>query len=153
MLNIILGYKDDSYYGPGWFVNNYEEKWFEDPLVVEMMKDIDKSEYRGGALIYSDILGPISPRELSGGLKTLISIYKEPSLIFDATSCGENCAKWLLKIGDRIDVTILLSYPMIFKGFEPAKIHILNTDEIVLSDSEYTMKALDILHEVNKNEG
>ena len=153
MLSIKLGYMDDSYYGPGWFVNNYEEKWFEDPLVADMMKDIDKSEYRGGALIYSDVLGPISPRELSGGLKTLISIYKEPSIIFDATSCGENCARWLLEIGKRIDVTILLSYPMTFAGLEPVQIRILNTEEIVLSDSEYTLKALDILHEVNINEG
>ncbi len=42
---------------------------------------------------------------------------------------------------------------MTFAGLEPVQIRILNTDEIVLSDSEYTLKALDILHEVNINEG
>jgi len=28
-------------------------------------------------------------------------IYKRPDKIFDATSCGENCAKWLLEIGKK----------------------------------------------------
>ena len=35
---------------------------------------IDKSEYVGGQLIKSEVLGPIPPERLSGGLKTLISI-------------------------------------------------------------------------------
>ena len=152
MLHIRFGFMDDSYYGPGWFVNNYEEMWLEDPFVAEMMKDIDGSEYRGGSLIFSNTLGPIPPRELSGGLQTLISIFEEPTKVFDATSCGENCAKWLLEIGKQKDVTVVLSYPMTFKGLDPIEIHIINTDEVVSSNHDYSLEAIRILHEVNENE-
>ena len=37
------------------------------------------------------------------GLQTLICIYKRPDLMFNATSCGENCVKWLLEIGKRYE--------------------------------------------------
>ncbi len=153
MLNIHFGDLPESLYGPGWFVNNFEVVWFEDPLVREMMQGIDKSEYKGGTLIVSDVLGPISPRELSGGLQTLISIYKEPDYIFDATSCGENCAKWLLEIGKHIDATVILGYPMTFAGLDPFEIRIMNTDEIVNNNRDYILKAIHLLHEVSENEG
>ena len=46
-----------------------------------MMIDIDKSEYKGGELIESDVLGPIPPERLSGGLQTLISIYSKRNVL------------------------------------------------------------------------
>lgn len=42
-------------------------------------------------------LGGITPRELSGGVKTLILIHRVPDKIFNASTCGDNCAKWILK--------------------------------------------------------
>ena len=148
MLNIHFGKIDKAYYGPSWFKVNYEEEWLSDELVQSMLKDIDKSEYKGGRLIDSDVLGPISPGELSGGVKTLICIYKRPDLVFDATSCGPNCAKWLLEIGNRQDVTVMLEYFMKFKDFEPFRIHIDNTDTLIETNRDYTLTALDILSEV-----
>ena len=146
MLSIYFGEKEDIYYGPSWFVNSYEGEWLSDPFVGDMIKDVDKSEYRGGELIFSDLLGPIAPKDLSGGVKTLISIYKNPDMIFDATSCGDNCAKWLLKIGEKEDVTIVLQYLMHFEDYEPFKIRIENSGQIVSSGKEYVMAALDELH-------
>ena len=148
MLNIHFGKIEEAYYGPSWFKVNYEEEWLSDELVQSMLKDIDKSEYRGGHLIDSEILGPISPGELSGGVQTLICIYKRPDLIFDATSCGPNCAKWLLEIGEIKDVTIMLEYFMKFKDYEPFKIHIDNTDVTINTNKDYTIAALDLLEEV-----
>ena len=148
MLHIQFGEMDNACYGPFWFVNSYEEEWLSDPFVGEMLRDIDKSEYRGGSLIVSDVLGPISPRDLSGGVKTLISIYEEPGLIFDATSCGENCAKWLLEIGKKKDVTINLNYPMTFKGLDPIQVHILNSDKTIGSNRECSLEAIRLLNEV-----
>ena len=153
MLHIQFGEMENVCYGPLWFVNSYIEEWLSDPLVGEMLRDVDKSEYRGGSLIISDVLGPISPRELSGGVKTLISIYKEPTLVFDATSCGENCAKWLLEIGKREDVTVNLNYPMTFDGLDPIEIHIVNTDKVLRTDREYTLEAISILNEERMHEG
>lgn len=148
MLNIHFGKVEDAYYGPSWFKVNYDEEWLSDELVQAMLKDVDKSEYKGGHLIESEVLGPISPGELSGGVQTLICIYKRPNLIFDATSCGSNCAKWLLAIGKLIDVTIMLEYFMKFKDFEPFKIRIDNSAITVDNNHDYTIAALDLLEEV-----
>ena len=142
MLRIYWGNEDSFIYGPTWFRYNYEQDWFADPLVQEMMEDIDKSRYLGGDLIRSDILGPIPPERLSGGLKTLIAIYKRSDLHFDATSCGPNCARWLLEIGNRGDVLVELGYIMPFDGLEPFQILIENTGEIVRDMRQLLFAAL-----------
>jgi len=145
LLNIFWGNDDSFVYGPTWFKYNYEQDWFSDPLVQKMMRDIDKSEYLGGVLIKSDVLGPIPPERLSGGLKTLISIYKRPDLHFDATSCGPNCAKWLLEIGNREEVTAELGYIMPFDDSTPFEIKIVNTGEVVDNIKQLTYSAMPYL--------
>ena len=107
-----------------------------------MLKDIDKSKFLGGELIQSDVLGPVPPERLSGGVQTLISIYENPERMFNATSCGENCAKWLLKIGEKKDVEVNLRYFMPFDGCEPFEIRVINEDKIVLNMDEYTHVAI-----------
>ena len=73
MLNIYLGeMKEAIYHPPTYFDNMYEDEWITDPLSVKMIKDVDKSEVIGPHLIESPVLGPISPKELSGGVKTLM---------------------------------------------------------------------------------
>lgn len=96
----------------------------------EMILDVDKSIVLGNAVIDSPVLGKISPTELSGGVKTLILIKNEPDKIFNASTCGDNCAKWILKIAENRDVTINLRYLMNF-GKGPFEIRILNTNQIV----------------------
>ena len=96
-------------------------------------------------MIQSEVLGPIPPERLSGGVQTLISAYGRPDLVFNATSCGENCAKWLLKIGEVKDITVNLRYFMPFNDMEPFKIKILNNDIIVTNMDEYTDVALDYI--------
>ncbi|MCR5733282.1 MAG: DUF4869 domain-containing protein [Lachnospiraceae bacterium] len=142
MLSIFFGEKEHVMHGPSWFRFNFKREWFEDPLVQRMLEDIDKSQYVGGDLIQSDALGPIPPERLSGGLQTLIAIYKRPDLIFNATSCGENCSKWLLEIGKKEDVTVNLRYFMPFDGCEPFEIRILNEDVVVEDMKEYTRIAI-----------
>lgn len=96
----------------------------------EMILDVDKSTVLGNAVIDSPVLGKISPTALSGGVKTLILIKNEPDKIFNASTCGDNCAKWILKIAENRDVTINLRYLMNF-GKGPFEIRILNTNQIV----------------------
>ena len=146
MLKIHFGKVEGAFYGPSWFWANYEIRWFEDPLVCNMLNAVDKSEYVGGYLIQSEILGPISPKDLSGGVKTLISILKRPDLVFDATSCGPNCAKWLLEIGKQEDVLIMLEYFMPFDGYAPFEVYIENLDKTFQDENEYAYAALDLLH-------
>ena len=145
MLSIYFGEKDNVMHGPSWFKFNYNPEWFKDELVQQMIEDIDKSKVVSDQLIQSEVLGPIPPEGLSGGVQTLISAYGRPDLVFNATSCGENCAKWLLKIGEVKDITVNLRYFMPFNDMEPFKIKILNNDVIVTNMDEYTDVALDYI--------
>ena len=136
MLNVFFGDMPEAVYNTAvFFKNDYEDEWIIDPFVKEMIRDVDRSEVLDSGVIDSPVLGGISPRELSGGVKTLMSIYKRPDKIFNASACGDNCAKWLLEIGDRQDVTINLRHLMDF-GDGTFTIHILNTDQIVHSMRE-----------------
>lgn len=131
MLSVFYGDMPEAIYNPVvFFKNSYSDDWIMDELSRRMIKDVDKSDVIGPRVIDSPVLGGISPRELSGGVKTLIDIYKRPDKIFNASTCGDNCAKWLLEIGERQDVTINLRHLMDF-GDGYFTIHILNTDQIV----------------------
>lgn len=147
MLRIYFGEMDNVAYGPTWFKYSYETAWFEDPFVQQMIKDVDNTTYVAGGVFDSPVLGPIPPERLSGGVKTLIMIYEMPDKIFDATSCGENCAQSLLEIGKKKDITVNLRYFMPMRGLEPFEIQILNTGSKVCSEKEYTLEALDSLDE------
>lgn len=145
MLSIYFGEKENVMHGPTWFKFNYNPEWFKDDLVQKMIEDVDKSKVIGGELIQSEVLGPIPPERLSGGVQTLISAYGRPDLVFNATSCGENCARWLLKIGEIKDITVNLKYFMSFEGLEPFEIKIINNDTIVKNMDEYTNIALNYI--------
>ena len=132
MLSIYLGQMDDViYYPPVYFDNQYEDEWITEPLTIEMIKDVDKSEVVSPHLIESPVLGPISVKEISGGVKTLILMaFDETRKVFNASACGDNCAKWILEIGKRKDLTINLRHIMNF-GKEDFEIKILNTGKMV----------------------
>ncbi len=136
MLKIIFGNCEDAIYNTSvYFKNTYQDEWITDELSVEMIKDVDKSDVIGPRLIESPVLGAISPKELSGGVKTLILINKDRNKIFNASTCGDNCAKWLLKIGETDDVIINLRHLMDFGGDE-FEIEIMNTHQIVRNMKE-----------------
>lgn len=138
MLNIFLGdMKDAIYHPPTYFDNQYEDEWITDPLSVEMIKDVDKSDVISARLIDSQVLGPISVKELSGGVKTLILIaFDSSGRVFNASACGNNCAKWLLKMAERKDITINLRHIMDF-GDEPFIINIINNGKTVHNMKEF----------------
>ena len=142
MLRIQFGDMESANYGPSWFKVNYNPEWLKDEFVQQMIKDVDNSEYVDGLVINSPVLGPISPERLSGGVQTLIMIYKRPDLVFDATSCGGNCAKWLIEIGKKKDVTVNLKYLMKFDGLDPFDIYIVNEDKKVSSNKDYIYVAV-----------
>lgn len=131
MLSIYYGDMPEAIYNPAiYFKNTYTDDWIEDELSKAMIQDVDKSTVIGPRVIDSPVFGGISPRELSGGVKTLIDIYKVPDKIFNASACGDNCAKWILKIAEMQDITINLRHIMDFgEGEFTAKI--LNTDQVV----------------------
>ena len=136
MLNIYFGDMPQAIYNTAvYFKNTYEDSWITDELSREMILDIDKSKVIGARIIDSPVLGAITPRELSGGVKTLILIDHVSDKIFNTSTCGDNCAKWLLKMGEEKDITINLRHLMDF-GNQKFQIHLLNTDQVVHSMEE-----------------
>jgi hypothetical protein len=145
MLSIIYGDLDsDNYiFDPDTFFDNtYEDEWITDDLSKKMIEDIDKSVVVGPHLIDSPVLGPISQKELSGGVKTLILINNDSKHVFNASACGDNCAKWLLEIGKTKDITVRLGYFMDF-GKDPLEIKVVNTGKIVYSVEELDREVIE----------
>ncbi len=132
MLSIYLGKMDGAiYHPPTYFDNQYEDEWITEELSVCMIRDVDHSEVVSARLIESPVLGPISTKELSGGVKTLMLMaFDGTGKVFNASVCGDNCAKWILEIANRKDLTINLRHIMDFGegGFEA---RILNTGDMV----------------------
>lgn len=136
MLKIFFGDKEEAIYNTSvYFKNTFLDEWIMDPFSTEMIKDVDNSVVIGPHVIESPVLGPITPKELSGGVKTLILIYKDREHLFNASNCGDNCAKWLLKMADDEDITINLRHLMDF-GNGQFKIEVLNNGKIVHNMTE-----------------
>ena len=136
MLNIFFGDMPEAIYNTVvYFKNVYEEEWIVEPLSKEMIRDVDQSTVLAGGVIDSPVLGKISPLSLSGGVKTLILIEHVPDQIFNASACGDNCAKWLLKMAENKDITINLRHIMDF-GDNSFCIRILNNNQIVCNMQE-----------------
>ena len=146
MLKIIFGDAQNSvYHPPTYFDNTYEDEWITDPLSVEMIKDIDGSEVISPRVIDSPVLGSISVKELSGGVKTLLLMqFDDSGKIFNASACGDNCAKWIARISRNKDLTINLHHIMNFDDCEDFSAVIVNTGKTVNSSKEYVDEAFRI---------
>ena len=146
MLTIVFGDVENSiYHPPTYFDNTYDEEWITDPFTVEMIRDIDKSEVIGPRVIDSPFLGSISTKEISGGVKTLILMrFDDSGKIFNASACGDNCAKWIVKISRIKDLTINLHHIMNFNSCEDFEAFILNTGKMVHGFKEYVEEAISI---------
>ena len=105
-----------------------------------MIQDVDKSTVIDSGVIDSPVLGKIPPIGLSGGVKTLILVKFEPEKVFNVSTCGDNCAKWLLKIAEQEERIVNLRHLMDF-GKKPFTIKVLNTNQIVHSMEELILAA------------
>ena len=151
MLTIIYGDAENSIYNTSvYFKNTYEPEWIESELAKKMIKDVDDSDVLSGECINSPVLGQIPPERLSGGVKTLLLMLNEPDKIFNASTCGDNCAKWILEIGKRKDLTINLRHMMSFGHETEFEIKIANGGEIVHSMRELIPIASKYLNEMKQ---
>mgnify|MGYP002769844343 FL=1 len=70
MLNIL--FREDEReirYTDSYFNNNYQDEWFEDDLVKQIIKDIDLSDVLNAQIVISPVLGAIPVTQISGGAK------------------------------------------------------------------------------------
>lgn len=131
MLNIYYGKMPEAIFNTAvYFKNVYEDEWITDPFAREMILDVDKSVVLDNSVIDSPTLGKIPPVSLSGGVKTLILIHNVKDKIFNASTCGDDCAKWILRMAEKEEVTINLRNLMDF-GQGEFEINILNTNQVV----------------------
>ena len=136
MLNIFYGDMPGAVFNTAAYVKyDYEDSWIVDPFVKKMIFDVDRSAVIDSGVIDSPVLGKIPPTGLSGGVKTLILVKFNKEKVFNASTCGDNCAKWFLEIARDEERTINLRHLMDF-GDGPFTIRILNTNEIVHSMRE-----------------
>ena len=143
MLNIYYGDMKEAIYNTSlYFDNTYFDGWLYDEFAQKMIKAVDKAKVISGQAVDSKALGVIPATKISGGLKTLLLIYNQPEKIFNASTCGDNCAKWILKIAERVkkDITINLRHIMDF-GDGEFEIKILNNNVVVHSMRELVLYA------------
>lgn len=148
MLKVWLGNLDENenyvYNTSAYFNINYEPEWINSEFSRSVIRDIDKSEVINDFVIKSPVLGAIPPEKIAGGTKTLILMkFDTDGKIFNASTCGDNCAKWILEIANEKDLTIRLGHLMGFR--EPFKILILNTGNIVRTMDEFIENAIGII--------
>ena len=143
MLNVYFGDMPGAIFNTAvYFKNTYRDSWITNPLSVQMIKDVDKSDVVSESVIESPVLGSITPLALSGGVKTLMLVNFDRKYVFNASTCGDNCAKWLLKIAENRKVVINLHHVMDF-GKGPFKIKVLNNGKIVKNMDELLTATVD----------
>ncbi|MBQ6755733.1 MAG: DUF4869 domain-containing protein [Oscillospiraceae bacterium] len=143
MLNIFFGEMPEAIYDTASYFNNtFLDSWIEEDFSRKVIHDIDRAKVLSPQAVDSRALGVIPVTGLSGGVKTLLLIDHMPKKIFNASTCGDNCAKWLLKIAKRHDedITVNLHHIMDF-GANKFDIRIANTGEVVKNMGELILAA------------
>lgn len=145
MLNVYFGDMPDAIYNTAlYFRNVYQDAWITDSMSREIILDVDKSTVVSANLIESPVLGPISPVMLSGGVKTLLLIKHDKKQVFNASTCGDNCAKWILQLSEKRKLVINLHHVMDF-GPDDFKIKVLNSGVIAHNMSELIRESIPYL--------
>ena len=141
MLHIYFGDMPDAIYNTSVYFNNtYKDSWITNQMTKDMIKAVDNSDVIDAKTIMSPIFGNMSPKKLSNGVKTLILISFDRKKVFNASTCGDNCAEWILRMAKERKVVINLRHLMDF-GSEPFKIKIMNTNKIVKNMAELVFEA------------
>ncbi len=147
MLKIQYGNMPQAIYNTSvYFNNSYLDNWITNPLAKKIINDIEKGKVLSPQAIDTKALGVIPVTQISGGTKTLLLMLNEPSKVYNASTCGNNCAKYILEIAKQLnqDLIINLHHLMDF-GNGKFEIQILNSGVIVHNMKELVLNSLDYL--------
>lgn len=147
MLKIQYGNMPQAIYNTSvYFNNSYLDNWITNPLAKKIINDIEKGKVLSPQAIDTKALGVIPVTQISGGTKTLLLMLNEPSKVYNASTCGNNCAKYILEIAKQLnqDLIINLHHLMDF-GNGKFEIQILNSGIIVHDMKELVLNSLDYL--------
>ncbi len=96
-----------------YFAHNYEDEWFDDPFVKEMVQKVDNTTVLSARAADSPIFGIMPITKISGGVKALILMLKTDYPIW-SPACGDNCTEYMIQIGDKKDVLIYVGHYLEF---------------------------------------
>lgn len=120
MVSVFFGMDRKANFDPdGYFRWGYYPEWFDDDIVKQMVLDVDKTVVKSQYCMESPVLGQIPPDMLSGGVKGLILLYKDPDYYTDISIFGENCQGWLSWLFQHKDIKCsCCTYDLTFRGYE-----------------------------------
>ena len=131
MLSVYFGDMPGAIYNTAtYFKNVYRDSWITSQDGIQMIEDIDRSKVISAGVIDSPVLGSITPLQLSGGVKTLLLLRFDHDHVFNASTCGDNCARWILQMATKRKIIINLYHVMDF-GKDEFKLKVLNSGKIV----------------------
>lgn len=141
MLKIKFNVPDNETFGhPNRrFPFRYEDSWFDDPIVRQIVKDIENGEVISANAIKVEPYGVINCTQLSSTCRNLILAYELDDVLINATYCGDSAGAWLMRLGDMKDVSISLNYPLDFP--EGIRALILNDNSKVTCRRDYLLAA------------
>lgn len=146
MVRVWFGDREGSIYNTSMYFNNrYEKKWLIEDFSRTVIHVVDQSEVVDENTIQSPVLGNIHPEDLSGGVKTLILMKHFPGIYFNGSNCGNNCAPWILKLGERQNCSMILYHTMDF-GPGDFRVRVMNRRGLVAHNmSEFLDASIEYL--------
>lgn len=126
----------------------FEDDWLDDPLVIEIIKGVDNTIYLGDGKFRGPFIGRISAEDLSGGCKALIMMLKcrpedlEGTYCYAASIFGDNCLRYILKIQNMVDVSLLLDYCLCDHSLEKEKFNfydVINQTKVSTYDEYFDL--------------
>lgn len=145
MLQIILGEEKNTLYQiDKYFKEHYEPKWIEHEICKRIIEEVDKSTILTSTQVINQTIGKKDINQLSRSTKTLLLIWNNPSKIFNASFCADECSQFLIEFGNSKDIVINLNHIMDF-GQNEFTIKIINSNIIVHNMKEYVKEAVKYL--------
>lgn len=122
-----------------------KDAWFEDPIVKQIVKDIDGADVSSAYAMQHPVYGAINYTMLSSTCRTAIMLYELPNETINATYCGEKAGDWILRIGEMQDAHIALNYALLFsRDFEAI---VVNGGEHIRTRKDYYRCAIRYIYD------
>ena len=94
-----------------YFDNFYEDSWFDELLVKDIVKEIDKVDIINARTIVDEVAGALPVTALSSGVKALILLCSTDKQV-NGDRMGDNCVNKLMEIAKNKDIHISLDHLM-----------------------------------------
>lgn len=149
MLTLHFGRKENELIQiPGYFDGVFEDEWIISDISKRIIQEVDRSTVLYARVIDSPWLGPITPKEISGGAKGLILMAHDDDMIgryFYGEQFGDNTLPMMLEVSKTRDIRVALSHIFRFPKDMNTPIFIENLNRTIASYEEYKEVILEMI--------